>query len=123
MLVQRGGNKVKTGTYWNLANGQRVDMNETGNLPGGSDLMYVRMSTAGVLMAGPVLGLAYALFLPFIGIAMTLKLIGRKLIDNLVSVSVKSSSFGWRPLESYLEGKQRKSRKDRKDAAQKEDKS
>ena len=43
----------------------------------------------------------YAVFLPFIGIAMMLTLIGQKLISVLVRVTVKSTGFGWSPTEAY----------------------
>jgi hypothetical protein len=66
------------------------------------------MSTAAVLLVGPVMGLLYAVFLPFIGIAMTLKLIGKKLTTGLVHAAVKSATFGWRPIEAYLIGRKKK---------------
>jgi hypothetical protein len=101
---------VGKGTYWNLARGERVDIAEQGMLPGDSTIRYVRMSTVAILLAGPVFGLLYAVFLPFIGIAMTLILIARKLAGGLVQAAVKSTSFGWRPIEAYLDGKRRKKR-------------
>jgi hypothetical protein len=110
MLTYRGGYKVQKGTYWNLARGERIDVTGEGILPGDHGTLFVKMSTAGVLLAGPVLGLLYAVFLPFIGIAMTLVLVGRKLISAVVQVAVKSTSFGWRPIEAYLDGKQRRKR-------------
>jgi hypothetical protein len=39
---------------------------------------------------------------------MTLKLIGNKLTTGLVHAAVKSATFGWRPIEAYLDGKQRR---------------
>jgi hypothetical protein len=107
MLV-RGGHKVQKGTYWNMANGQRVDIAQESTLPGDDKTMYVKMSTAAVLVAGPVLGLLFAAFLPFIGIAMTISLLGKRIAKGLVNTSVMSTSFGWRPIEAYLEGKKRK---------------
>ena len=110
MLTYRGGYKVQKGTYWDLAKGERIDMNAEGVLPGDRKTIFVKMPVAAVLLAGPVIGLLYAVFLPFIGIAMTLMLVGKKLISGIVHVAVKSTSFGWRPIESYLDGKQRKKR-------------
>jgi hypothetical protein len=107
MLVQRGGHKVQSGTYWNLDNGERMEIAGEHILPGNNSVAYLRMPTIAVLTAGPVLGLLYALFLPFIGIVMTITLITGKLISRLFNVSLKSTGFGWRPVESYLEGKQR----------------
>ena len=110
-MLHRGGHKVPKGTYWNLAGGQRVDVGNESILPGDNRVIYVRMSTVAVLLAGPIIGLLYAVFLPFIGIAMTLVLITRKLISGLVHVAVKSTTFGWRPIEAYLDGKQRRKMK------------
>ena len=77
-------------------------------------------TVAVMLMAAPVIGLLFAVFLPFIGIAMTLSLIGRKLAGGVVSAAAGSMSFGWRPIEAYLAGKKRKNearaKKDKKDA-------
>jgi len=61
-----------------------------------------------MLMAAPVIGLVFAVFLPFIGIAMTLGLIGRKLVEGLASAAAGSVSFGWRPIEAYLAGRKMK---------------
>ncbi len=110
MLTYKGGRKVQSGTYWNLARGERIDMTSEGLLPGDDKTTFIKMPVAGILLAGPVLGLLYAVFLPFIGIAMTLVLVGKKLAGGVVQVAVKSTSFGWRPIESYLDGKQRKKR-------------
>lgn len=110
MLTYRGGSKVQKGTYWDLAKGERIDIDAEGMLPGDRNIMFVKLPAAAVLLAGPLVGLLYAVFLPFIGIAMTLILVGRKLAVGLVHMAVKSTSFGWRPIESYLDGKQRKKR-------------
>lgn len=99
---------VLKGTYWNIANGHRVEVAEYDVLPGAGNTRYVRMPTAVVLAAGPFIGLLFAAFLPFIGIAMTIMLAGRKLIEGIVHVAVKSTSFGWRPIEAYLDGKNRR---------------
>jgi len=108
MLMHRGGHTVTQGTYWNVTNGQRVDVSSEESLPGNGHTRYIKMSVAMMLLAGPALGLIYALFLPFIGIAMTLGLIGKKLISGVAHVAVKSTTFSWRPIEAYLNGKQRR---------------
>jgi hypothetical protein len=59
-------------------------------------------------MASPVIGLVFAVFLPFIGIAMTLNLIGKKLVEGVASAAAGSVSFGWRPIEAYLAGRKAK---------------
>lgn len=63
-----------------------------------------------VAVAGPVIGLLYVVFLPFIGIAVLAKLGVQKV---LTPVTVPGyASFGWRPSESYLAGK-KKNRKEK----------
>lgn len=62
-------------------------------------MLLYNVGKTGVMLVGPVIGLLYAVFLPFIGI-------GKTLISGLVLVAVKCTSFGWRPIEAYLDGKQ-----------------
>ena len=107
-MLNKGGHKVAAGTYWNLANGNRVNMEQEGMLPGDGKTRYIKAPVAVMLMAAPVIGLVFAVFLPFIGIAMTLSLIGKKLVDGVASAAAGSMSFGWRPIEAYLAGRKRK---------------
>ena len=118
-MLNKGGHKVAAGTYWNLANGSRVQMDQEGVLPGDGKARYLKAPVAVMLVAAPVIGLVFAVFLPFIGIAMTLSLIGKKLVDGVASAAAGSMSFGWRPIEAYLAG--RKARNDAR--AKKADKS
>jgi len=119
-MLNNGGHTVKAGTYWNLTNGSRVTMEQEGVLPGDASTRYIKAPVAVMLMAAPVIGLVFAVFLPFIGIAMTLKLIGQKLMEGVASAAAGSVSFGWRPIEAYLAGRKRKkearAKKEEKDA-------
>ncbi len=65
------------------------------------------INSAGMAAAGPMLGLLYAALLPFIGIAVLLKVSIQKALDSSL-VSAGSASFSWRPGESYLTGKKKK---------------
>jgi hypothetical protein len=107
-MLNKGGNKVAAGTYWNMTNGNRVQMDQEGVLPGSGQTRYIKAPVAIMLMAAPVIGLVFAVFLPFIGIAMTLNLIGKKLVEGVASAAAGSMSFGWRPIEAYLAGRKRK---------------
>ena len=122
-MLNNGGHRVKAGTYWNLANGSRVQMEQEGTLPGSGTTRYIKAHVAVMLMAAPVIGLVFAVFLPFIGIAMTLSLIGKKLANAVTEAAAGSMSFGWRPIEAYLAGKKRKNearaKKDKKDTGAK----
>ena len=101
-MLNKGGHTVKAGTYWNLANVNKVQMEEIGVLPGDRSTRYIKAPVAVMLMAAPVIGLLFAVFLPFIGIAMTLSLIGKKLANTVTEAAAGSMSFGWRPIEAYL---------------------
>jgi len=108
-MLNNGGHTVQAGTYWNLTNGNRVQMEQDGVLPGSGTTRYIKAPVAVMLMAAPVIGLVFAVFLPFIGIVMTLNLVGKKLVQGVESAAAGSMSFGWRPIEAYLAG--RKARK------------
>lgn len=115
MLKHRAGTKVGKGTYWNFSTGERVDISTEGVLPGGRDTVYYRLPATGIVALGPVLGLVYALFLPFIGIAMLLKVIMQKVATAVTAPTQRGASFGWRPSESYLAGKKKGSEAAKKD--------
>ena len=108
MLKHNGGDRVGKGTYWNLTNGERIDIIDEGTLPGETRKTYYRMPAAAIIVLAPVIGLLYAAFLPFIGIAMLVKLVGQKAGGGIMEMAHGSASFGWRPSESYLTGKKKR---------------
>ena len=112
MLRHNGGERVGKGTYWNLSNGERVDIAGGRDTPGHGGKTYYRMPAAAVIVAAPVLGLLYAAFLPFIGIAMLVKLVAQKIGGGVMETVQGSASFGWRPSESYLSGRKNRAKKD-----------
>ncbi len=59
------------------------------------------------LMLAPMMGLVFAVFLPAIGIVMTLKLIGEKSYEYMKELSLKSYNMSWNPIESYLTGRKK----------------
>lgn len=107
-MFTRGGHKVGKGTYWNMVDGSRIDMDGDGILPGGHETMYIKAPSALVLAAGPVLGLVFAVFLPFIGIAMAAMLIIRKIGVAVRETTAAAASFAWRPVEAYLAGRKKR---------------
>ncbi len=108
MLTYKGGHTVEKGTYWDLASGRRVDVFSEAVLAGGGNATYVRMSPGAMLLSGPVIGLLYAVMMPFIGIATVTVLTGRALLGGMYNLAAKSVSFGWRPRNAYLSGKKKK---------------
>jgi hypothetical protein len=91
MIRHRGGHKVGKG-YGNFSTGERVDM----------------LPATGILIMGPAIGLTYAAFLPFIGIAMVFKLVAQKVAGMALAPIRSGAYFGWRPSESYLVGTKKK---------------
>jgi hypothetical protein len=113
MLSYKTGHKVGKGTYWDLSNGQRIDVEQEAILSGEASSTYFRIPASIMLLAGPVIGLFYVLCLPFIGIATIATLATGKVVSGVLSLIGKSLSFGWRPREAYLSGK-KKSKKEPK---------
>jgi hypothetical protein len=116
MLRHHGGDRVGKGTYWNLTNLERVDITDEGILPGTGKRAFYRMPAAAIIFAAPMIGLAYAAFLPFIGIAMLVKLVGQKIGSGAREMVAGGAHFGFRPSESYLAGKKRKADKGKDEA-------
>lgn len=107
-MLYRGGHKAGTGTYWNVMSGRRIDLAKEGVLPGEEKAIYIKAPAIVVLLSAPILGLLFAVFLPFIGIAMTVTIVAKKLTNSVANAAAKSFSFGWRPVEAYLAGRKRK---------------
>jgi hypothetical protein len=70
----KGGDNVKGGFYFNRHDWtMRVAPREGEVLPGGEIAVYYRFPTLMFLVAAPLLGLMFAMFLPFIGLALIAK--------------------------------------------------
>ena len=123
-IRRSGGEEVAPGGYWNAHAGEYVRLEQQSRLPGGADSTYYKVPVMVMLMLAPVLGLLYAIFLPFIGLAMVTMLIARKLLGGTLDVVWRAAAFGWRPAEAYLAGHKapRKKNDAEKVEAEKDDK-
>jgi hypothetical protein len=66
-----GGEQVKAGFYWNLREWEaNIIPREGGVLAAKDDARYLRVPLPLLLVVAPLMGAAYAMFLPFIGFAM-----------------------------------------------------
>jgi hypothetical protein len=110
-ISHKGGEKVSKGNYWNYSNGERVSIDSEGTLPGDGSVTYYKANPVIILAAGPILGLLYAAFLPFIGIAIVMKLVITKLFGRSMDEVSRVATFNWRPTEAYLAGKRHKDKK------------
>jgi hypothetical protein len=60
-----------------------------------------------MVIAAPVVGLLFAVSLPFNGIAMVIGLFVRRVLDGADGAMAKNRSFGWKPLEAYFSGRKK----------------
>jgi hypothetical protein len=79
MFRYQGGEKVGGGFYVNRRTWAIAVINREGVLEGDATDRYARIPTLAALVLAPLAGAAFAMFLPFIGIAMVLDLGARKL--------------------------------------------
>ena len=80
MLRYKGGETVKPGFYFNLAEWEaQVVPKEGGVLTGAAENPYIRMPLPAVLVLAPLMGAVYAFFLPFIGFAMVMMYLAGRL--------------------------------------------
>ncbi len=108
MLTYKGGHTVGKGTYWDVTSGRRIDVLSDAVLAGGDGATYIRMSPGFMLLSGPVIGLLYAIMMPFLGIATAAALGVSAVLGGIYHAAAKSVSFGWRPKNAYLSGKKKK---------------
>ena len=74
-----GGEVVARGIYLSIKRRDLVTIeNERGLLSGGSSDPYVRIPLLAMIAVGPILGLIYVIFLPFISFAMVVGLMANK---------------------------------------------
>ena len=79
-MKYHGGDEVRYGFYWNVREWEaQIVPREGGELKGRADLTYVRMPLLALLVLAPIMGGVYAIFLPFIGIAMVLMYLAGRL--------------------------------------------
>jgi hypothetical protein len=107
-MIYKGGVHVAQGTYWDIKKGSPIDIGQDSILPGTAEKTYIKASVTTMLMAAPMLGLLFAIFLPFIGIAMAVSMLARRVFGESADVLIRSLSFGWKPIEAYLSGKKKK---------------
>ncbi len=118
MANRIGGTAAKSGFYWNLGKWEMTMVPKQGGiLPGDVTDKYMKVPVIGLLVIAPMMGAAYAMFLPFIGFAMLFTFLGRK---ALAAAGVSAVGVGatmtqaWRPGESYLADGSRERRNKKK---------
>ena len=90
MFIHRGGNTAGRGTYWNPCNGQRVRFDEAAELPGGQEVVYLRLHPFWAMVIAPVVGFMYIIFLPVFGVGTFFILCLVTLLGMLGSIALMS---------------------------------
>jgi hypothetical protein len=116
-LERKGGSRVEKGNYWKVKDGERVHLEEAGLLPGDESVSYLKFHPAALIVIGPLMGLVYAIFLPFAAIAMVLWVGIHKVFGGLADSLWKAAAFSWQPSEAYLAGRKKAKKKDEEQKA------
>jgi hypothetical protein len=102
-----GGETVRGGVYWSMKAGEFIALPaEGGKLDGGADHAYIKATLPVVLVVGPIMGLAFAMFLPLSGLLVLIPFLGTKLRGAFSSSKVTvahAAGSRMQPGLSYLE--------------------
>lgn len=105
MTRHRAHEHVEPGIYFNLRKVAFASMEDDGRLPGTDGDVYHRVPAVAMLVVGPLVGLAYFVFLPLVGFAMLGALIARKaweLTRDLVRAGTRSLAPAWQPARAFF---------------------
>ncbi|MBI2526200.1 MAG: hypothetical protein HYV93_09480 [Candidatus Rokubacteria bacterium] len=105
MKAYRGSDKVEPGLYFNARELSFKSVEEEGPLPGSPVEVFRRVPILVLLIVGPLLGLVYAVFLPFIGFAAVAWLLSVKAVQlgrGAAREAVRVLRPGWEPSLAFL---------------------
>ena len=105
MRRYRGTETVEPALYFNVRQLSFRSMQERGLLPGREEETWYRVPTLALLVVGPILGLAFVVFLPLIGFAMVGWLLAEKatrLAAEATRAAVRVLRPGWEPSLAFL---------------------
>ena len=105
MTTYNGRTQVEAGFYLNRKTLHLTTVEKAGALPGTELETYYRVPMLALLAAAPVLGLFYVMFLPFLGFAMVLHLVGTKvahLVGDAAAHAVRALRPSWAPALAFL---------------------
>ena len=93
MKTYVAGAPVKAGTYMDLSTGQFLSVGgaEGDRLPGKPEARYARVPVGVVLILGPIIGLAYIIFLPLAGIGSLFVVAARRLKGAVTALTPKTA--------------------------------
>ncbi len=106
MRTYRGTEEGPGGVYLNLTNGEFVQLHEkTRLLPGTREVKYIKVPAALAMIAGPFIGLAFIIFLPFAGVAGFVSYLGYWLWRGIMAMerwTLQLAAAGWNPGRAYF---------------------
>lgn len=105
MKTYRGNQVADPGIYLNLRELTFKSMDEAGHLPGTGETVWRRVPAVVMLVAAPVISIAFFIFLPLIGFLMLAGVVGVKLYElgkRLVAASVPVLRPAWQPARAFL---------------------
>jgi hypothetical protein len=127
MTRYHGKEKVRPGIYFNLRQLSFSSMEDEGRLPGTPEDVYRSVPAIALLIVGPLVGLAYVIFLPLIGFVMLARIVLGKLLTLSAEAIVALGRVlqpAWQPARAFLsrgrskrgkarKAKERRARRDR----------
>ncbi|MGZ6144109.1 MAG: hypothetical protein ACXWLM_12280 [Myxococcales bacterium] len=109
MKRYNGGTRVEGGYYFSEKSWEITTISgKEGVLPGAADERYIHAPLLALFVLAPVMGLGFAMFLPFIGFALPFYALGKKLMGagrKAAEDVAATMTPGWQPGEAYLAGK------------------
>jgi hypothetical protein len=105
MTTYTGTQNVDPGLYYAVRPFKLTSVDQRGPLPGAEDRRYHRVPMILMLAAAPLLGLAFVIFLPFIGFAMVAWLLGGKVAElaaRAAAEAVRVVRPAWAPSLAFL---------------------
>ncbi len=105
MTRYHGNQNVDPGIYLNLRELSFKSLDDEGRLPGKETNVYYRVPALVLLVAAPLLGLVYAIFLPLIGFMMLGAFLASKvygLAKQAADAAVLVLRPAWQPARAFL---------------------
>jgi len=105
MTTYTGTQIVAPGLYYATQPFKLTSVDERGALPGTEDRTYRRVPMLIMMVLAPLLGLAFVIFLPFIGFVMVARLAGEKaieLVGQLATQGARVLQPAWAPARAFL---------------------
>jgi hypothetical protein len=105
MRHYKGNDSVRPGFYFNPRRLSFASVDSEGALPGTAQEAYLRVPALAMLVAGPILGLAYVIFLPLIGFVMVAWIAGKAVLALAARAAAECVGVlkpAWQPTMAFF---------------------